>query len=106
MISNNDKLNKVIHECRETGVELPESMLSITANLLSSSRLSWKVFPTFRKSIQIEHETEDRYIEFEIFDDKIIMLIMTDDRIDPDQSQEEREVTTDEMYEIVWRLEK
>lgn len=106
MISNNDRLNKVIHECRETGVELPESMLSLTANLLYSSRLSWEVFPTLRKSIQIEHETEDSYIEFEIFDDKIIMLIMTDDRIDPDQSQEEREVTVDEMYEIVWRLEK
>lgn len=106
MISNNNKLNKVIRECRETGIELPESMLSITANLLSSSRLQWTVFPTFRKSIQIEYETEDSYTEFEIFDDKIIMLRMTDDRIDPDQSQEEREVTTDEMYEIVWRLEK
>lgn len=106
MISNNDKLNKVIHECRETGVELPESMLSIIANLLSSSRLSWAVFPTFRKSIQIEYETEDSYTEFEIFDDKIIMLRITGDLIDPDQSQEEREVTADEMYEIVLGLEK
>lgn len=106
MTNNNQKLNNVIQQCRETGVELPESTLSITANLLSSSRLSWAVFPTFRKSIQIEHETEDSYIEFEIFDDKIIMLRMTDDRIDPDQSQDEREVTVDEMYEIVRRLER
>ncbi len=101
MISNNDKLNKVIQECKETGIELPESMLSIIANLLSSSRLSWIVFPTFRKSIQVEHETEDNYIEFEIFDDKVIMLRMTDDHVD-----EEREITSDEMYYIVWRLEK
>lgn len=101
MISNNDKLNKVIQECRETGIELPESMLSIIANLLSSSRLSWAVFPTFRKSIQIEHETEGNYIEFEIFDDKVIMLKMTGDQVD-----DEREITSDEMYEIVWRLEK
>ena len=101
MTGNNQKLNKVIHECKETGVELPESMLSIAANLLSSSRLSWAVFPTFRKSIQIEYETEDSYIEFEIFDDKIIMLRMTGDHVD-----EEREVTVDEMYETVWGLEK
>ncbi len=106
MISDNDKLNKVIQECKETGVELPESMLSHISNLLCSSRLSWAVFPTFRKSIQIEYETEESYTEFEIFDDKIIMLRMTDDRIDPDQSKEEREVTADEMHEIVWRLEK
>ena len=57
--------------------------------------------PTFRKSIQIEYETEDSYTEFEIFDDKIIMLRMTADHVD-----EEREVTVDEMYEIVWGLEK
>ena len=100
MTGNNQKLNDVIQECKETGVELPESVLSITANLLSSSRLSWAVFPTFRKSIQIEYETEDSYTEFEIFDDKIIMLRMTGDRID-----EEREVTDDEMYEIVWGCE-
>lgn len=81
-------------------------MLALVANLLSSTPLSFMVFPTLRQSIQIEHETEDSYIEFEIFDDKIIMLRMTDDRIDPDQSQDEREVTTDEMYEIVWGLEK
>ena len=98
MISNNDKLNTVIQECNETGIELPESMLSIIANLLSSSRLSWAVFPTFRKSIQIEHETEDSYIEFEIFDDKVIMLRMTGDKID-----DEREVTLDEMHYIVWK---
>lgn len=102
MISNNDKLNKVIQKCKETEIELPESMLSLIANLLSSSRLSWTVFPTFRKSIQIEHETEDNYIEFEIFDDdKVIMLRMTDDHVD-----EEREITSEEMYYIVWRLEK
>ena len=106
MTTNNQKLNDVIQQCKETGVKLPESMLSIVANLLSSTSLSFMVFPTLRQSIQIEHETEDSYIEFEIFDDKIIMLRMTDDRIDPDQSQDEREVTTDEMYEIVWRLEK
>lgn len=81
-------------------------MLALVANLLSSTPLSFMVFPTLRQSIQIEHETEDSYIEFEIFDDKVIMLRMTGDRIDPDQSQEEREVTADEMYEIVWRLEK
>lgn len=101
MSSNNDKLNKVIQECKETGIELPKSVLSIIANLLSSSRLSWTVFPTFRKSIQIEYETEDSYIEFEIFDDKVIMLKMTDDQVD-----NEREVTLDEMYYIVWGLEK
>lgn len=101
MINNNQKLNNIIQQCKETGIELPESMLSITENLLSSSRISWAVFPTFRKSIQIEHETEDSYIEFEIFDDRIIMLRMTDDRID-----EEREVTIDEMHEIIWRIEK
>lgn len=106
MISDNDKLNKVIQECRETGVELPESMLSVISNLLCSSRLSCSVFPTFRKSIQIEYETKDSYTEFEIFDDKVIMLRMTDDRIDPDQSKEEREVTLDEMHYIVWGLEK
>ena len=101
MISNNDKLNKVIQECGETGVELPESMLSVTANLLCSSRLSWSVFPTFIKSIQIEYDTEDSYTEFEIFDDKIIMLRMTGDHVD-----DEREVTLDEMHYIVWGLEK
>lgn len=101
MISNNDKLNKVIQECKETGIELPESVLSIIANLLSSSRLSWAVFSTFRKSIQIEYDTEDSYIEFEIFDDKVIMLKMTGDQVD-----DEREVTLDEMHYIVWGLEK
>ena len=101
MISNNDKLNKVIQECKETGIELPESMLSIIANLLSSSRLSWAVFPTFMKSIQIEYDTEDSYIEFEIFDDRVIMLKMTGDQVD-----DEREVTLDEMHYIVWGLEK
>lgn len=106
MTNNNQKLNNVVQQCRETGVKLPESMLALVANLLSSTPLSFAVFPTLRQSIQIEHETEDSYIEFEIFDDKIIMLRMTDDRIDPDQSQEEREVTDEEMYEIVWRLEK
>lgn len=106
MTSNNQKLNDVIQQCRETGVKLPESMLKLVANLLSSTPLSFSIFPTLRQSIQIEHETEDSYIEFEIFDDKIIMLRMTDDRIDPDQSQEEREVTVDEMYKVVWRLEK
>lgn len=106
MTTNNQKLNDVIQQCKETGVKLPESMLSIVANLLSSTSLSFMVFPTLRQSIQIEHETEDSYIEFEIFDDKIIMLRMTDDRIDPDQSQDEREVTIDEMHEIVWGLEK
>ena len=106
MTTNNQRLNNVIQQCRETGVKLPESMLGIVANLLSITSLSFAVFPTLRQSIQIEHETEDNYIEFEIFDDKIIMLRMTDDRIDPDQSQEEREVTVDEMHEIVWRLEK
>lgn len=106
MTNNNQKLNNVIQQCRETGVKLPESMLSLVANLLSSTPLSFEVFPTFRQSIQVEYEKEDNYIEFEIFDDKIIMLRMTDDRIDPDQSLEEREVTADEMHEIVWRLEK
>lgn len=106
MTNNNQKLNDVIQQCRETEVKLPESMFVIVANLLSSTPLSFAVFPTLRQSIQIEHETEDDYIKFEIFDDKIIMLRMTDDRIDPDQSQEEREVTVDEMHEIVWRLEK
>ena len=106
MTTNNQKLNNVIQQCRETGVKLPESMLALVANLLSITSLSFAVFPTLRQSIQIEHETEDNYIEFEIFDDKIIMLRMTDDRIDPDQSQEEREVTADEMYEIVWMVEK
>lgn len=106
MTTNNQKLNNVIQQCRETGVKLPESMLALVANLLSSTSLSFRVFPTLRQSIQIEYETEDSYIEFEIFDDKIIMLRMTDDRIDPDQSQEEREVTADEMYEIVRRLER
>ena len=101
MTTNNQKLNSVIQQCRETGVKLPESVLGIVGNLLSSTSLPFAVFPTMRQSIQIEHETEDNYIEFEIFDDKIIMLRMTDDRID-----EEREVTADEMYEIVWRLEK
>lgn len=106
MTTNNQKLNDVIQQCKETGVKLPESMLSIVANLLSSTSLSFMVFPTLRQSIQIEHETEDSYIEFEIFDDKIIMLRMTDDCIDPNQSQKEREVTIDEMYEIVRGLEK
>lgn len=106
MTNNNQKLNNVIQQCRETGVKLPESMLPLVANLLSSTSLSFAVFPTLRQSIQIEHETEDNYIEFEIFDDKIIMLRMTDDRIDPDQSLEEREVTVDEMYKVVRRLEK
>lgn len=101
MISNNNKLNKVILECRETGIELPESMLSIIANLLSSSRLPWTVFPTFGKSIQIEYDTEDNYIEFEIFDDKVIELKMTGNR-----AANEREVTVDEMHYIVWELEK
>ena len=101
MTNNNQKLNNVIQQCRETGVKLPESVLALVANLLSSTPLSFAVFPTLRQSIQIEHETEDSYIEFEIFDDKIIMLRMTEDRID-----EEREVTADEMYEIVWGLEK
>ena len=105
MTNNNQKLNDVIQQCRETGVKLPESMLGIVANLLSSTPLSFAVFSTLRQSIQIEYETEDSYIEFEIFDDKIIMLRMTDDRIDPDQSQEEREVTADEMYEVVWGCE-
>lgn len=106
MTTNNQKLNNVIQQCGETGVKLPESMLALVANLLSITSLSFAVFPTLRQSIQIEYETEDSYIEFEIFDDKIIMLRMTDDRIDPDQSLDEREVTTDEMYEIVRRLEK
>lgn len=106
MTTNNQKLNNIIQQCRETGVKLPESMLALVANLLSSTPLSFVIIPTLRQSIQIEHETEGSYTEFEIFDDKIIMLRMTDDRIDPDQSQEEREVTADEMYEIVWRLEK
>ena len=106
MTNNNQKLNNVIQQCRETGVKLPESMLALVANLLSTTLLLFAVFPTLRQSIQIEHETEDSYIEFEIFDDKIIMLRMTDDRIDPNQSLDEREVTTDEMYEIVRRLEK
>lgn len=101
MTANNQKLNNVIQQCRETGVKLPESMLALVANLLSITSLSFAVFPTLRQSIQIEHETEDSYIEFEIFDDKIIMLIMTDDHAD-----EEREVTVNEMYRIVWRLEK
>ncbi len=106
MTTNNQRLSNVIQQCRETGVKLPESMLRIVGNLLSSTPLPFAVFPTMRQSIQIEYETEDNYIEFEIFDDKIIMLRMTDDRIDPDQSQEEREVTVDEMYKVVWRLEK
>lgn len=101
MTTNNQKLNNVIQQCRETGVKLPESMLALVSNLLSSTPLSFVVFPTLRQSIQIEQETEDSYIEFEIFDDKIIMLRMTGDCID-----EEREVTVDDMYEIVWRLEK
>lgn len=101
MTTNNQKLNNVIQQCRETGVKLPESMLALVANLLSITSLSFAVFPTLRQSIQIEHETEDSYIEFEIFDDKIIMLRMTDDHAD-----EEREVTVNEMYRIVWRLEK
>ena len=61
MTTNNQKLNNVIQQCRETGVKLPESMLSIVANLLSSTSLSFMVFPTLRQSIQIEHETEDSY---------------------------------------------
>lgn len=101
MTTNNQKLNNVIQQCRETGVKLPESMLALVANLLSITSLPFAVFPTLRQSIQIEHETEDSYIEFEIFDDKIIMLRMTDDHTD-----EEREVTVNEMYRIVWRLEK
>lgn len=101
MTTNNQKLNNVIQQCRETGIKLPESMLALVANLLSSTPLSFAVFPTLRQSIQIEHETEDSYIEFEIFDDKIIMLRMTDDRID-----EEREVTDEDMYYIVWGLKK
>ena len=101
MTNNNQKLNNVIQQCRETGVKLPESMLALVANLLSITSLSFAVFPTLRQSIQIEHETEDSYIEFEIFNDKIIMLRMTDDHAD-----EERKVTVNEMYRIVWRLEK
>ena len=101
MTNNNQKLNNVIQQCKETGVKLPESMLAIVSNLLSSTPLPFMVFPTLRESIQIEHETEGNYIEFEIFDNNIIMLRMTDDTID-----EEREVTVDEMYYIVWGLEK
>lgn len=101
MTNNNQKLNNVIQQCRETGVKLPESMLAIVSNLLSSTPLSFMVFPTLRQSIQIEHETEDSYIEFEIFDnDKVIMLRMTDDHVD-----EEREITSEEMYYIVFGLE-
>ena len=101
MTKNNQKLNKVIQECRETGIKLPESMLTLVANLLSITSLQFSVFPTLRQSIQIEHENEDNYIEFEIFDDKIIMLRMTEDHID-----EEKEVTVNEMYKVVWGLEK
>lgn len=56
MTNNNQKLNNVIQQCRETGVKLPESMLAVVANLLSSTPLSFAVFPTLRQSIQIEHK--------------------------------------------------
>jgi len=39
-----------------------------------------QIFPTGRGSIQLEYETDNQYLEFEIYEDKTAVLLMEGDR--------------------------
>jgi len=52
------------------------------------------IFPTGRNSIQLEFEIGDDYLEFEVFEEKIIALIQFDER------DEEREILEEEIFKL------
>jgi hypothetical protein len=54
------------------------------------------IFPTAAESIQIEYKTKGRYLEFEIFEDVIIML-----KISADGTEIEKEVAQNSIKTIV-----
>lgn len=53
------------------------------------------IFPTGRNSIQLEFEVGDDYLEFEVFEDKIITLIQFDGK------DEERVVLEEEIFKLI-----
>lgn len=52
-----------------------KKLIDKASNIVCSLGVQPFVFPTARNSIQLEYETNERYLEFEIFEDKVTFLL-------------------------------
>jgi hypothetical protein len=71
-------------------------------NIISNFTNQPQIFPTARNSVQIEFESGDNYLEFEIFDEKIVALIQLGG-IDKEKEVSEKEVfqLTEDFYAAI-----
>ncbi|MCH7413208.1 hypothetical protein MM213_06925 [Belliella sp. R4-6] len=75
----------------ENTFKFSEDLIQKVYNILSILTFQPEIFPTGRNSIQLEFEREDNYLEFEIFEDKIIALIQFNE-IDEEKEVEEIDI--------------
>jgi hypothetical protein len=75
-------------------VTFSEALIQKVFTIVRELQIQPDIFPTGRNSIQLEFEIGDDYLEFEIFEDKIIGLIQFDGK------DEEREILEEEIFKL------
>lgn len=56
---------------------VPESVINLSIDIINTLDIQPEIFPTARKSIQFEYHKKDKsYLEFEIYESKITILIV------------------------------
>lgn len=75
-------------------VTFSEALIQKVFTIVRELQFQPDIFPTGRNSIQLEFEIGDDYLEFEIFEDKIIVLIQFDGK------DEEREILEEEIFKL------
>lgn len=72
-----------------------ESLIQKVFTIVRELTYQPDIFPTGRNSIQLEYEIGNEYLEFEIFEEKIVALIQYDGK------DEEREVLEEEIFKLI-----
>lgn len=75
-------------------VTFSEALIQKVFTIVRELQFQPDIFPTGRNSIQLEFEIGDDYLEFEIFEDKIIGLIQFNGK------DEEREILEEEIFKL------
>lgn len=62
---------------KDDNVVVPEGVINIAVVLIVNLNIQPLIFPTNRRSVQFEYDkSDDSYLEFEIFEDKITCMII------------------------------
>lgn len=76
-------------------VTFSEALIQKVFTIVRELQFQPDIFPTGRNSIQLEFEIGGDYLEFEIFEEKIIGLIQFDGK------DEEREILDEEIFKLI-----